>query len=149
MDTINLPRVEKTISSAPVSNLEAFDMMSRFLEAEKAKQLSLDFSGQTYLSASSQIWNDLRLACNSLLEEHDSRREPVAEWKMDENVLSMATPTPSKSIASTKSTDKDAEQSAKKEKKEKKEAKKAKKEAKKAKKEAKKARKEGKKRKRE
>jgi hypothetical protein len=144
MDTINLPRVEKIISSAPLSDLEAFDMMSRFLEAEKAKQLSLDFAGQSYLSASSQIWNDLRLACNSLLEDNDSRREPVAEWKMD--VDFETTPTPSKSVATAKSTDKDAKRSAKKEKKE---AKKAKKDAKKEKKEAKKARKEIKKRKRE
>jgi hypothetical protein len=140
MDTLNLPRVEKITSSAPLSDLESFDMMSRFLEAEKAKQLSLDFAGQSYLSASSQIWNDLRLACNSLLEENDSRRDLVAEWKMDVDFES--TPTPSKSVATAKSTDKDAKRSAKQEKKEAKKAKKEKKEAKKIRKEAKKRKRE-------
>lgn len=144
MDTLSLPRVEKIISSAPLSDLEAFDTMSRFLEAEKAKQLSLDFAGQSYLSASSQIWNDLRLACNSLLEHNDSRREPVAEWKTDENSAAMGVETPTQpvSLTTTKSNSNDAKRSAKKEKKE---AKKAKKKAKKVKKEAKKAKKEMKK----
>lgn len=143
-------KVSQVKSSAPISDLEAFDMMSRFLAAEKAKQLSLDFAGQSYLASSSQIWNDLRLACNSLLDDNDPRREPVAEWK-DDSVFAATTPSPSKSqtdlaTSTEKSTeDKEERRSAKKEKKE---AKKAKKEAKKAKKEAKKARKE-KKRKRE
>ena len=142
-------KVSQVKSSAPISDLEAFDMMSRFLAAEKAKQLSLDFAGQSYLASSSQIWNDLRLACNSLLEDNDPRREPVAEWK-DDSVFAATTPSPSKSTGLAISTGKSAEDEEERRsaKKEKKEAKKAKKEAKKAKKEAKKARKE-KKRKRE
>lgn len=153
LDSIDLPKVEKVKSSVPLSDLEAFDMMSRFLEGEKAKAIDLDFAGQSYLASSSQIWNDLRFACNSLLVDDDHRREPVAVWK-DE----MMTPSPSKSDSefvstekSTDSTDKEARRSAKKEKKEakkaKKEAKKIKKEVKKAKKEVKKAKKEAKKRK--
>ena len=143
-------KVSQVKSSTPISDLEAFDMMSRFLAAEKAKQLSLDFAGQSYLASSSQIWNDLRVACNSLLEENDPRRNPVPEWK-DDNVVAV-TSTP-KSTPSTK--EEEEEESTKEEKerrsakREKKEAKKARKEAKKAKKEAKKARKESKKRKRE
>ena len=134
-------KVSQVKSSTPISDLEAFDMMSRFLAAEKAKQLSLDFAGQSYLASSSQIWNDLRVACNSLLEENDPRRDPVAEWKDDAVFAVTSTP---KSTPSTK--EEEERRSAKREKKE---AKKARKEAKKAKKEAKKARKESKKRKRE
>ena len=142
-------KVSQVKSSTPISDLEAFDMMSRFLAAEKAKQLSLDFAGQSYLASSSQIWNDLRVACNSLLEENDPRRDPVAEWKDDAVFAVTSTP------KSTPSTKEEEEESTKEEeerrsaKREKKEAKKARKEAKKAKKEAKKARKESKKRKRE
>jgi hypothetical protein len=145
-DSINLPRVEKVKASTPLSDLEAFDMMSRFLAAEKAKAIDLDFAGQSYLASSSQVWNDLRMTCNSLLEDNDPRREPVTAWKDDADFA--LAPSLSKSILTSKSTnktDKEAERSAKKEKKE---AKKAKKEAKKIKKEAKKAKKEAKKRKR-
>lgn len=158
MDSSELPSVEKVKASAPLTDLEAFDMMSRFLEAEKAKHLSLDIAGQSYLSTSSQIWNDLRLACNALLEQNDHRREPVAEWKMDAELLNSPTPeespqiekpTPTseyaKSTVSPSNSEKEARRSAKREKKE---VKKAKKEAKKAKKEAKRAKKEAKKRKR-
>ena len=144
-------KVSQVKSSTPISDLEAFDMMSRFLAAEKAKQLSLDFAGQSYLASSSQIWNDLRVACNSLLEDNDPRRDPVAEWKDD---AVFAVTSTSKSTPSTK-VEEEEEESTKEEeerrsaKREKKEAKKARKEAKKAKKEAKKAKKESKKRKRE
>lgn len=155
VEDVSLPRVVHVNSTKPVSDLEAFDMMSRFLAAEKAKQLSLDFAGQSYLASSSQTWNDLRLSCNSLLEENDPRREPVAPWK-DESLF-VDTPQGSKSMATTPGTDatkdtdateksdKEARRSAKKAKKQ---AKKAKKEAKKAKKEAKKAKKDSRKRKR-
>mmetsp|Transcript_120667 Transcript_120667/g.348662 ORF Transcript_120667/g.348662 Transcript_120667/m.348662 type:complete len:173 (+) Transcript_120667:99-617(+) len=78
----HLPRVVKVKSTVPVKDdLEAFDFLSRFLAAEKAKQLSQNFVGQAYVGSSSQIWNDLRLACNSLLDQNDQRREPVAAWK--------------------------------------------------------------------
>lgn len=162
MDSSSLPSVEKVKSTVPLTDLQAFDMMSRFLQAEKAKHLSLDIAGQSYLSTSSQIWNDLRLACNSLLEHHDHRREPVAEWKMDTDVvvsptpedptLEESTPVPdsTKSSASPDKKDKEIRSSSKKEKKELKKARKEeKRSAKKAKKEAKKAKKEAKKRKRE
>ena len=163
MDSNTLPSVEKVKATVPLTDLQAFDMMSRFLQAEKAKHLSLDIAGQSYLSTSSQIWNDLRLACNSLLEHNDHRREPVAEWKMDTDVLGSplpddkaleedTTPVPesAKSTDSPDMTEKEARRSAKKEKKELKKARKEeKRSAKKAKKEAKKAKKEAKKRKRE
>lgn len=77
-----MPRVVKIKSTTQIhDDLEAFDMIARFLASEKAKQLSHDFAGQAYLASSSQIWNDLRQACNSLLERNDPRREPVAAWK--------------------------------------------------------------------
>jgi hypothetical protein len=148
----SLPRVAKVKSTTPVSDLDAFDMMSRFLAAEKAKQLSHDSSGQTYLASSSQTWNDLRLACNSLLDDNDPRREPVPDWKDetgdltttgDLNTTTTSPSPPKTSVATTtpateKSVKKEARRS---EKKEKKEAKSAKKEVKKAKKEAKKEKK--------
>jgi predicted GNAT family acetyltransferase len=143
----SLPRVSKVKSTAPVSDLDAFDMMSRFLAAEKAKQLSHDFSGQTFLASSSQTWNDLRLACNSLLDDNDPRREPVAGWKDETGDLTTtATTSPSPSKTEIATTTPATEKSIKKEsrrseKKEKKEAKKAKKEVKKAKKSAKKEKK--------
>lgn len=151
------PKVERVTSTKPVSNLEAFDIMSRFLATEKAKQLSLDISGKKVLASSSQAWNDLRLACNSLLEENDPRREPVAVWKEEFSSSPQqdeASPPDESSTENTppgtEETDKEARRSAKKEKKEAKKARKeAKKERKEAKKEAKKARKESKKRKRE
>ena len=162
MDSNTLPSVEKVKSTVPLTDLQAFDMMSRFLQAEKAKHLSLDIAGQSYLSTSSQIWNDLRLACNSLLEDNDHRREPVAEWKMDADIPASPSPedeTPEDSTtpllsakqASPDTTDsEEARRSAKKEKKELKKARKEeKRSAKKAKKDAKKAKKEAKKRKRE
>ncbi|CAJ1908497.1 unnamed protein product [Cylindrotheca closterium] len=163
MDSNNLPSVEKVKTTVPLTDLQAFDMMSRFLEAEKAKHLSLDIAGQSYLSTSSQIWNDLRLACNSLLEQNDHRREPVVEWKMDTDLLTSPPPaepmleesTPvvpesAKSSTSLDTSEKGSRRSASKDKKELKRAKKEeKKSAKKAKKEAKKAKKEAKKRKRE
>jgi hypothetical protein len=151
MENLSLPRVERVKSTTPTSNLESFDMMSRFLAAEKTKQLSLDFAGQSYLASSSQTWNDLRLSCNSLLEDNDPRREPVAPWK-DESGFE-ATPSPPESMATTPATEKIDKEARRSEKKEKKEAKKAKKEAKRVKKEDKKedkkAKKEDKKRKRE
>ncbi|KAL3944858.1 MAG: hypothetical protein SGBAC_001060 [Bacillariaceae sp.] len=163
MDSNVLPSVEKVKATVPLTDLQAFDMMSRFLEAEKAKHLSLDIAGQSYLSASSQIWNDLRLACNSLLEQNDHRREPVVEWKIDTDLLASPTaaeptleesvpvPESAKSSSSPPETmDKEARRSAKKEMKEVKKARKEeKRSAKKAKKSAKKAKKEAKKRKRE
>lgn len=165
MDSNNLPSVEKVKATVPLTDLQAFDMMSRFLEAEKAKHLSLDIAGQSYLSTASQIWNDLRLACNSLLEQNDHRREPVVEWKMDADLLASPAPaeptveesTPlvfvpesAKSSTAPDTSDKEARRSTKKEKKELKRARKEeKKSAKKEKKEAKKKKKEAKKRKRE
>jgi hypothetical protein len=142
----SLPRVAKVKSTTPVSDLDAFDMMSRFLAAEKAKQLSHDFSGQTYLASSSQTWNDLRLACNSLLDDNDPRREPVAGWKDETGDLTTTTTSPSPSKTEIETTTPATEKSVKKEarrseRKEKKEAKKAKKEVKKAKKSAKKEKK--------
>jgi hypothetical protein len=156
MENESLPRVERVQSTTPVSNLEAFDMMSRYLAAEKAQQLSLDFAGQTYLASSSQAWNDMRLSCNSLLEENDPRREPVAAWK-DESVFEQAEATPpsppEQSMATTPATEKISKEARRSEKKEKKEAKKVKKEARRAskahEKADKKARKESKKRKHE
>jgi hypothetical protein len=96
-----LPRVVKVKSTTPINDdLEVFDMMSRFLASEKAKQLSHDFAGQAYLASSSQIWNDLRHSCNSLLERNDPRREPVAAWKeqIEAVVESVATPIKSEPI---------------------------------------------------
>lgn len=149
-ENTNLPWVVRVKSTTPVTdNLEAFDMMSRFLAFEKAKQLSHDFAGQAYLASSSQIWNDLRLACNSLLEKNDPRRDPVAPWKeqqLEETNETLATPMSIKAESTRDddaSSDNDEESPAsdiaKKEKSEKKSAKKAKKEAKKMKKAAKKA----------
>ena len=97
----SLPRVVKVKSTTPINDdLEVFDMMSRFLASEKAKQLSHDFAGQAYMASSSQIWNDLRHSCNSLLERNDPRREPVAAWKeqLDEVVGAAATPIKSEPI---------------------------------------------------
>jgi len=138
----------------PVPYIEAFDMMSRFLSAEKVKQVSLDFAGDAFLTSASQIWDDLRLSCNSIRDEHGLPREAVASWK-DENGVSNMPPkapetitTPEKSSPSVSSADSSKNKSSAKKsaKKEKKEAKKAKKSAKKAKKEAKKAKKAAKKR---
>ena len=143
-ENVNLPRVVRVRSTVPVTEeLEAFDMMARFLAAEKAKQFSHDFAGQAYLASSSQVWTDLRQACNSLLDGKDLPREPVAAWK-EQMEAATASETPisvkeesvgdedESSDSSEKAKDK---KSAKKAKKEKKEAKKAKKAAKKAKKE--------------
>lgn len=144
-ENANLPRVVRVKSTVPVTDeLEVFDMMSRFLASEKAKQLSHDFAGQAYLASSSQIWNDLRLACNSLLEQNDPRREPVAPWKeqLEETTGSVGTPV---SVKEESSSDDDSDKKMKEKsesdiiKSEKKSAKKAKKEAKKMKKAAKKA----------
>jgi hypothetical protein len=160
-DNSNLPRVVRVKSTAPVGDeLEVFDMMSRFLASEKAKQLSHDFAGQAYLASSSQTWNDLRLACNSLLEHNDPRREPVAAWKeqvgetpgLDDS--SPETPLsvkeePANDSAIVKTEDISMDDALKSEKSAKKSAKKAKKEAKKEKKTAKKSAKKEKKRKRE
>jgi hypothetical protein len=157
MDNESLPRVERIQSTTPVSNLEAFDMMSRFLAAEKAQQLSLDFAGQSYLASSSQAWNDIRLSCNSLLDENDPRREAVAAWK-DESVFEAVEATeaeaapsspPEESMVTTPATEKSAKEARRSEKKEKKEAKKIRKEARRKSKGDKKARKESKKRKHE
>jgi len=136
-----LPQIERIRSTAPVSSAEAFDIMSHFLAAEKQKQLSLDFNGESFLTSSPQTWNDLRMACNSLLQP-GMDREPVAEWvpEVEEEEMSESrSPIPPRE-------EKVDKKSAKKEKKE---AKKAKKAAKKAKKDAKKAKKEARKRKRE
>lgn len=146
-ENTNLPRVVRVKSTTPVTDsLEVFDMMSRFLALEKAKQLSHDFAGQAYLASSSQIWNDLRLVCNSLLEKNDPRRDPVAPWKVQQEQLdeTIATPMSIKSqTTKDDSTVQDEELSeseiVKKDKSEKRSAKKAKKEAKKMKKAAKKA----------
>lgn len=95
LENTSLPRVVKVKSTTPINDdLEVFDMMSRFLASEKAKQLSHDFAGQAYLASCSQTWNDLRQACNSLLERNDPRREPVAAWKeqIDDVVEALATP---------------------------------------------------------
>jgi hypothetical protein len=152
MENQNLPRVSRIKSVTPVSYLESFDMMSRFLAAEKVKQVSLDFAGDAFLTSASQIWDDLRLSCNSISEEHKLPREPVASWK-DENGVSnmpqipetMQTPEKS-SVSSGDDSSKNKTSTKKSTKKEKKEAKKAKKSVKKAKKEAKKAKKAAKKR---
>jgi len=103
-ENANLPRVVKVKSTTPIhDDIEVFDMMSRFLASEKAKQLSHDFAGQAYLASSSQIWNDLRQACNSLLEKNDPRREPVAAWKEQLEEISnqavMASPIKSESLS--------------------------------------------------
>jgi hypothetical protein len=156
-DNTHLPRVVRIKSAAPVGDeLEVFDMMSRFLASEKAKQLSHDFAGQAYLASSSQTWNDLRLACNSLLEHNDPRREPVAAWKeqvvetpgLDSPETPLAVkeePADDSAIVKTEESSEDdvpnSEKSAKKS------AKKAKKEAKKVKKAAKKTKKEKKRKK--
>ena len=140
-------------------------MMSRFLASEKAKQLSHDFAGQAYLASSSQIWNDLRLACNSLLEHNDPRREPVPAWKEQitaETTAEDESADPATTLSVKEETDPDNDGTTivkaedisesdiivKTEKSDRKSAKKAKKEAKKIKKAAKKEKKE-KKRKRE
>jgi outer membrane biosynthesis protein TonB len=153
LERTSLPRVSQIKSTTAVSDLDAFDMMSRFLASQKAKQLSLDFAGQSYLASSTQTWNDLRLSCNSLLEDNDPRREPVVEWK-DERSLDETPASPNDDIetsmtTTTPATVKSEKLDKKSAKKEKKEAKKEKKEAKKVKKEAKKVKKEIKKRKRE
>jgi hypothetical protein len=60
---VSLHRVVKVKSTTPIDDdLEVFDMMSRFLASEKAKQLSHDFAGQANLASSSQIWSDPRQA---------------------------------------------------------------------------------------
>ncbi len=154
LETTNLPRVVRVKSTTPVTDeLDAFDMMSRFLASEKAKQLSHDFAGQAYLASSSQTWNDLRLACNSLLEENDPRREPVAPWKeqLEEAAELLGTPMSTKEDPINDNDDVREEESSESDRAntDKKSAKKAKKEAKKVKKAAKKAAKKEKKRKRE
>lgn len=158
-ENTDLPRVVRVKSTAPVTDeLEAFDMLSRFLASEKAKQLSHDFAGQAYLASSSQTWNDLRLACNSLLEHNDPRREPVAAWKeqVEETPMDSSSPETPLPVKEEPASDSDIVKTEdipesdllKIEKSAKKSAKKAKKEAKKIKKAAKKEKKE-KKRKRE
>ena len=140
----DVPKTTKVMSSVSISDDDAFEMMSNFLESEKIKQKSLDLTGEEYLASSSHAWSELRLACNSLLKDKDDPRA-VAPWKKAEssssgnlNEISLEEPSSpgvNEGKAMTPS--------------EKKSAKKAKKEAKKAKKEAKKAKKEQKKRKRE
>jgi hypothetical protein len=152
MENQNLPRVSRIKSATPVSYLEAFDMMSRFLAAEKSKQISLDFAGDAFLTSASQLWDDLRLSCNSIRDERGLPRELVESWKDEHGVANMPTtpaniPSPDNSNVSSDDSSKKKDKSAKKlAKKEKKEAKKVKKSAKKAKKSAKKAMKAGKRR---
>ena len=140
----DVPKTTKVMSSVSISDDDAFEMMSNFLESEKIKQKSLDLTGEEYLASSSHAWSELRLACNSLLKDKDDPRA-VAPWKKAEssssgnlNEISLEEPS-SPGVPEGKAMTPS----------EKKSAKKAKKEAKKAKKEAKKAKKEQKKRKRE
>jgi hypothetical protein len=100
----SLPRVVRVKSTTPINDdLEVFDMMSRFLASEKAKQLSHDFAGQAYLASASQLWNDLRQTCNSLLERNDPRREPVAAWKEQIEEVAEALAIPMKTEDATES----------------------------------------------
>lgn len=138
-----LPRVVRVKTTVPVDETEAFDMMARFLESEKAKHIDHDAAGEAFLASSSQTWNDVRRACNSLLVDKESSRVPVAAWKTEPvpNSIKMedfASPEPALKEEEDVTDVAPPVTSDKKDKK----AKKAKKEAKKAKKEAKKAKKE-------
>jgi hypothetical protein len=157
-------------SSSPVTSTgRIFDVISRFLEKDKQRQLSMEFlddKDQTFLRGS---WNALRQVANSLIDEETPQRASIPQWNDSDNRTShreSAMMGPAEIVASfdyapslrpiEQEEDLNMEEledvrraMEKKENKKaaKKTAKKAKKEAKKAKKAEKKARKEAKKRK--
>mmetsp|Transcript_17716 Transcript_17716/g.49156 ORF Transcript_17716/g.49156 Transcript_17716/m.49156 type:complete len:174 (-) Transcript_17716:210-731(-) len=80
--TVEIPKVEKTKVIGHLTNDGAFDMVSRFLATEQAKESDAGVSGKT-LSASSffQTWCDLRIACNAILgDDNEGDRDAVPTW---------------------------------------------------------------------
>ena len=125
----DLPKVLYVRSTKSLSKEDAFDMFARFLNDERRRQNNTDHpsdldttntagggggggGGEDYTSSSSsflttsmaQIWSELRMACNSLLDDIATeptimsssssnlsapiitkKRKPVTPWKDDTN----------------------------------------------------------------
>lgn len=89
-DGIEKPKVSQVVSSVAVTEEEAFDMMSSFLQREKGVFQLLDAKKDAVkLAQSTNKWNNIRRVCNSFLpsnefdddEDNDNNgRQPVKAW---------------------------------------------------------------------